>query len=283
MSARRTIPPLSFAVVAATTTWLCGVQFARGQSDNSEAASDPVKAEVDRSKDAYQSKIDTIKKNVADALDAKIAAARKKKGNAEIVEKLNAEKSAFEDDINSIPPSLGKSRATIARQISTARNELANAYTRAIRAATGVGNDALARSLKSELQEFRATAAPAAAYQRAPETPEQSPGDAAPATPALKTDPKIVVDSRWDFIIRRFGVLNQPGAFRINNGVIYHLDARHPVGEAAIDAMGRIHLSFIGHRKITVGEAVVSKVANGKFEGILNLAGDEWEFAMTRR
>jgi hypothetical protein len=55
------------------------------------------------------------------------------------------------------------------------------------------------------------------------------------------------------------------------------------VGEAAIDAMGRIHLSFVSHRKITVGEAVVAKVANGKFQGILNLAGDEWEFEMTRR
>jgi hypothetical protein len=55
------------------------------------------------------------------------------------------------------------------------------------------------------------------------------------------------------------------------------------VGEAAIDAMGRVHLSFVGHRKITVGEALVAKVANGKFQGTLNLAGDEWEFEMTRR
>jgi hypothetical protein len=44
-----------------------------------------------------------------------------------------------------------------------------------------------------------------------------------------------------------------------------------------------LSLSFLGHRKITVGEAVMAKVANGKFQGILNLAGDEWAFEMTRR
>ncbi len=131
-----------------------------------------------------------------------------------------------------------------------------------------------------ELEKFLATTAPIAVYQRAPEAPEQAPAEAAPA---LKPDPKIVVESRWNFVIRRFGVLNQPGAFKISNGVIYHLDASNPVGEASFDAMGRIHLSFVGHRKITVGEAVVTKVANGKFQGVLNLAGDEWGFEMNRR
>ena len=92
-----------------------------------------------------------------------------------------------------------------------------------------------------------------------------------------------MVNSSWNFNIRRFGVLNQPGAFRIAGGVIYHLDSPNPVGEASIDAMGRIHLSFLGHRKITIGEAVVAKVGNGKFQGVLNLAGDEWVFEMKRR
>ncbi|MGO9914678.1 MAG: hypothetical protein ACLQIB_08190 [Isosphaeraceae bacterium] len=280
MTVRRTLPPPQLAVAALAMACLFGGQVARGQSNEPVAAADPIKADLDRSKDAFQAKIDTIKKDVAAALDAKIAAGRKKKGNTEIVEQLTAEKSAFEENVNRIPPSLGKTRAMIAKRIKNARNDLANAYKRAIRAATGVGNDAQANGLKSELEKLIATAAPLVAYERAPEQP---PADAAATAPALKLDPKILVDSRWNFIIRRFGVLNQPGAFKIANGVIYHLDARNPVGEASIDAMGQIHLSFVGHRKITVGEAVVRKVANGKFQGVLNLAGDEWGFEMNRR
>ncbi len=96
-------------------------QIALGQADQPEAASDPIQAELDRSKDAYQSKIDAIKKDVKAAVDVKISAGRKKKENAAIVEKLTAEKDAFEKNVNDIPPSLGKSRATIARRISGAR------------------------------------------------------------------------------------------------------------------------------------------------------------------
>jgi len=283
MTICRMLRPLHVAVVVLATTWLSGAQIARGQSDEPEAPSDPIKADLDRSKDTYQSKIDAIKKDVTAALDLKIAAAERKKGSAAVVEKLTAEKSAIEENVNNIPPSLGRSRAMIAKRIKSARNEVANAYKRAVNGYKNAGNDVQANAAKSEQEEFLASIAPPVTDRQVPEVPEQSPGDAIQPAPTLKTDPNIVVESRWNFNIRRFGVLNQPGAFKIANGVIYHLDASNPVGEASIDAMGRIHLNFLGHRKITVGEAVVSKVANGKFQGILNLAGDEWAFEMNRR
>ncbi len=280
MTIRRSLPPLRVTLIVVAATWLSGARDSRGQSDQPDTTVDSIKADLEQSKNAYQSKIDTIKKEVTAALDSKIAAAEKKKGGSGIVEKLSAEKAEFEEDVNKIPPSLAKARAPFAKRMTSARNDLATAYKRAIRSYGKLGNDAQANAVKSEFEEFLATANPPAAYQRVPEQPD---GNVAPAPPAVKLDPKILVGSRWNFTIRRFGFLDQPGAFKISNGVIYHLDASNPVGEAAIDAMGQIHLSFVGHRKITVGEAVVRKVANGKFQGVLNLAGDEWAFEIRRR
>ena len=95
-------------------------------------------------------------------------------------------------------------------------------------------------------------------------------------------NPVILVHSEWNFT-RQLDVVNQGGAFKILDGVIYHLDANFPIGEAALDAAGQLHLSFRGHRKIPEGEAVVRKVANGEFRGVLIFGGDLWGFSMSRR
>ena len=58
----------------------------------------------------------------------------------------------------------------------------------------------------------------------------------------------------------------QKGAFRVEDGLIYHLDADQVVGRAFQDDQGRLHLEFLGHRKIAQGEAVVEKVKDGRWK-----------------
>ena len=67
----------------------------------------------------------------------------------------------------------------------------------------------------------------------------------------------VLESSSWN-VERKTGGTPQKGAFRIEDGLIYHLDQDHPVGEAAIDAQGRLLLFFQGHRKFN-GRAIVAK------------------------
>jgi hypothetical protein len=96
--------------------------------------------------------------------------------------------------------------------------------------------------------------------------------------------PTFPASSSWDFV-RTFipGGAQQKGALRIVDGGIYHLDLPHRVGTAALDAEGNLHLAVLGHRKIA-GEAVVSKVANGRWSGLLVMPdGTQWQLDMQRR
>ncbi len=165
----------------------------RGRSDDPPAPADATKQALDKAKNEYSSKIDTIKKEVLQSLDNKIAAARRKKRERAKVPSLTQE----------VPP-------------------------------------------------------------------------------ALRLDPKILINSQWNFT-RRLGVWNQSGAFKIMDGVIYHLDADYPIGAAAVVGPGQIHLSFQGHRKIPEGAALVGKIAPGEFRGALIYQGDEWGFSISRR
>jgi hypothetical protein len=92
-----------------------------------------------------------------------------------------------------------------------------------------------------------------------------------------------VISSAWN-AERLTGGSPQKGAFRIQQGLIYHLDQPHPVGEAAFDEEGRLNLAFQSHRKFSGGKAIVTKVANGVWKGQIVMAnGTEWPFVLRRR
>jgi hypothetical protein len=95
--------------------------------------------------------------------------------------------------------------------------------------------------------------------------------------------PRIADPSSWNFTRTHPGGAVQRGAFRIEDGLIYHLDAPQVVGRVWQDDLGRLHLEFRGHRKMVWAEAVVEKVRNGRWTGILDYADQEWEFDMRRR
>jgi hypothetical protein len=253
----------------------------RGRSDDPPAPTDAIKQALDEAKNEYSSKIDTLRKEVLQSLDNKIAAARRKKRERAKVPSLTAQKEAVEQDLNRLPAALGDDRETFAKRMRNARIALAGAYAQAINDYTKDAKDAEAGAVKAELQEFLQKTAGSAAYQRTqpadvPQIPQQE------VPPALRLDPKILINSQWNFT-RRLGVWNQSGAFKIVDGVIYHLDADYPIGAAAIVGPGQIHLSFQGHRKIPEGEAIVGKIFPGEFRGTLNFMGDEWGFSMSRR
>jgi hypothetical protein len=60
----------------------------RAQADEPVAPADPIKDRLEAAKEAYRTKIASLKKDVLDSLDTKIKAARKKKDNKAIVDKL---------------------------------------------------------------------------------------------------------------------------------------------------------------------------------------------------
>jgi hypothetical protein len=198
------------------------------------------------------------------------------------VDGLVAQKDDFEKDSNKLPPSLGKNGASFAKRIKAARADLDKAYGQAIRDYTTAGKDAQASAIKSEREEFRSKTAANLPYRRETDGPIDPSDTTVPVPPHLRIDPNLLVSSSWSFT-RRLGPLNISGAFKIVDGVIYHVDADHPVGAAALDASGRLHLNFQNHRKIPAGEAVVEKAANGEWRGILNFNGDAWRFELSRR
>ena len=161
-----------------------------------------------------------------------------------------------------------------------ARDELDKIYVRAIRDCTRTGHDVQANSLKSEREEFRSKSVPIIPYRR-------TPGNFVPEVPAslpppIQVNRAILIHSEWNFT-RRANDLNQGGAFKILDGVIYHLNASDPVGLAASDGAGQLHLEFYSHRKIAGGEATVQRVAEGEWRGVLDFDGMSWEFQMSRR
>ena len=155
------------------------------------------------------------------------------------------------------------------------------AYLLAIRESTACGADAQAGELSAKLVAMRKEIAPIVPYQSAREAENDRPKVAnAKAQPPI--DPTILVESRWNFTRRADGI-NQSGAFKIVDSIIYHLDTSNPVGLAEVDPAGRIHLVFNGHRKIAEGEALVSRVAPGQFRGSLIFLGGEHKFELSRR
>jgi hypothetical protein len=272
--------PMMTRLVFIAAAWFLGGVDGVSCGDDRPGKSDSVKAELEKARAIYRAKIAQIKTEVVLSLDRKIAVGRKKKNNSAIVATLTAEKKEFENDVNRLPPSLGKDRAILAKRANRARGELDAAYTRAVTAYTEAAQDPQAVAIKAEQAEFRSQTAAATSYQRTQVIVEQP--VPMPAAPRPVMNPGILVHSEWNFT-RRGGGVNQSGAFKILDGVIYHLDADHPIGVAALDAPGQLHLIFEGHRKIAAGEAVVQKVANGEWRGELIFLGGAWGFSMSRR
>jgi len=209
---------------------------------------------------------------------------RRTKGNTAIVEKLTGEKRAFEEDLNHLPPSLGRDWMPFARRIKAARDELRKEYDRAIRAYTNAGQDDQASALTTEQESLRSKSAVNLPYRIASGPDGYQPNVIVPIAPPppLNVEPAVLIHSEWNFTRRGDGI-NQGGAFKIIDGVIYHLNAPDPVGDAALDAAGQLHLRFLRHRKIAGGEALVQQAAPGEWRGVLDFLGILWEFQMCRR
>jgi hypothetical protein len=93
----------------------------------------------------------------------------------------------------------------------------------------------------------------------------------------------VLTSSSWD-AERHTGGTPQKGAFRIEDGVVYHLDQPHAVGGADLDDQGRLHIAFNGHRKFSGGTAILSKTAQGVWKGDIVMAnGTTWPFVIRRR
>ncbi len=282
MAAFRRVLPAVLISAALAAGLTCPAQISSKKPDQPSIPDDPIKAALDRSKEEYKKRIGVVTKEVMANLDLRIAAARKEKGNKAKVDTLIAQKNDFKDDENKLPPVLGKNGLSFARRIKAAQADLDKAYSQAVRDYTSNGKDDLANAVKSEQDEWRPKTAAVAAYQRQTEGPVDAPVANGPAPPPPNVSPTLLVSSAWNFTRRRGGI-GQDGAFRIVDGVIYHLNADNPVGAADLDGDGRLHLSFQGHRKIATGEAVVEKVAPGQWRGFLNFAGSEWKFELSRR
>ena len=96
-----------------------------------------------------------------------------------------------------------------------------------------------------------------------------------------KTPAEVIIESsNWSFVIGGM----QKGGMRIRDGKIYPGDTRlkHSVGEASFTESGELSLKFDNHPKITLGEAVVTKVAKGKWSGILVQPTGERLLELTR-
>ncbi len=265
-----------FAVLHALCTSSGSALAAR--ADEPGPAADPIKARLDKAKADHQERIDAIKKVVLKAIEQKLAAVRKSK-NKTNVDTLLAETEAFKKNVNAVPGSL-RDAAAYRRRLNAVHRDLDGAYKRAIEDYTAAGKDAEATALQKEQEAFRLKSASVIPYHR--EEPVDPPVEQVAVPPALRLDPKILVRSSWNFVIRG-NVTAQRGAFRIVDGVIRHLDTEEAVGSAAIAGPGEIHLVFWAHRKIPGGEAHVAKIANGEFRGQLNYQFGEYAFEMNRR
>ena len=252
-----------------------------GQADEPAAPADPIKDKLEAAKEAYRTKIASLKKDVFDSLDIRIKAARKKKDNKAIVDNLTAEKGDFEKDMNNLPPSLGKKRELFVKRTRTARTDLIGAYGQAIRDYTGAGKDAQADAIKAEREQFLLKTAVTVPYRRAQGEPVEQPAPNGPALRRLGFDPNILISSAWDFTI--IGQTTQKGGFKIVDCQIRHRDTDQPAGFAEFCADGQLHLVFQNHRKIPAGEAVVMKVANGQGRGVINYTLGEFRFELVRR
>jgi ABC-type transporter MlaC component len=252
-----------------------------GRADEPVAPADPIKDTLETAKATYSKKIASLKKDVSDSLDTKIKAARKKKDNTAIVDKLTAEKDIFGKDINILPPSLGKNRELFFKRTRTARTDLIRAYGQAIHDYTGGGKDAQADAIKAEREQFLLKTAVTVPYRRAQGEPVEQPATNGPAPRRLLFDPNILISSAWDFTI--IGETTQKGGFKIVDCQIRHIDTDQPAGYAEFYADGQLHLVFQNHRKIPSGEAVVLKVANGQGRGILDYTLGVFRFELVRK
>jgi ABC-type transporter MlaC component len=251
------------------------------QADEPAAPADPIEDRLETARETYRTKIASLKKDVLDSLDTKTKAARKKKDNKAVVDKLTVEKDNFGKDINNLPASLSKSRELFAKRMRTARSDLMRAYGQAIHDYTGAGKDAQADSIKAEREQFLLKTAVTAPYRRQMENTVEQPISNIPAPRRLLFDPNILVSSAWDFTI--IGETTQKGGFKIVDCQIRLIDTDQPAGFAEFYADGQLHLVFQNHRKIPSGEAVVVKVANGQGRGILDYTFGVFRFELVRK
>ncbi len=95
------------------------------------------------------------------------------------------------------------------------------------------------------------------------------PGGPSPTRAAApqKKAAAIIQHSEWDMFIFHGGVAKQDAYLRIDGGVIYAFKSNAPAGKAFLDDAGKLHIVFLGHRKIGNGEALLVRKAQGLWEG----------------
>lgn len=99
----------------------------------------------------------------------------------------------------------------------------------------------------------------------------------------LTPQEKLIQESDWRLEIDAAGATQEAG-IRIRNGALYPASKKlnNIVGEAAFLAPEKLHLTFVNHPKISQGEVILTKAANGLWAGILVQPGMERRIVMKR-
>jgi hypothetical protein len=90
-----------------------------------------------------------------------------------------------------------------------------------------------------------------------------------PPKPITIADP-----SNWEVWINYPNGTTQKAAILLRDGVVYPAINKNASGRAFVDDAGDLHIFFEGHPKVYMGEAVLKKIADGKWKGVL-VQGEE--------
>jgi tRNA A-37 threonylcarbamoyl transferase component Bud32 len=120
------------------------------------AETDPIKARLDKAREAYEADYEKLRKEMLDSFQEKEDAARKD-GNKKVVDQVKTEREAFENRnqlprvVPSAPYEQGLKKAVVAME---------TAYEAAIKEYTRANEDAKGRSVEEELKQFKKDSTP---------------------------------------------------------------------------------------------------------------------------
>ena len=103
---------------------------------------------------------------------------------------------------------------------------------------------------------------------------------------AKEARPVTIADpSNWDVRINYPNGTTQNAAILLRGGVVYPAINKNASGRAWVDEEGDLHILFEGHPKVYRGEALLKKIGDGRWQGML-VQGPEIgdaEIVMSRR
>jgi len=134
--------PLSLSILAWLLAW--------GGTDDSDETVDAVQAKLDKAKAIHKSDTNKLRADIAAYFDKREEPARRK-GDLQQVEKIKAEREAF-DKKGELPPT---APLELKKKYQAAQGKLERAYGEAVKAYTKARKDAEAAAVEKEFSEFR--------------------------------------------------------------------------------------------------------------------------------